>query len=120
MSKFYLAPIRIFFVIMALAISAPALAGDARPASLYKLITANEEIIVGFNAKELALLGGDSPSVIAGALASKSEVTVWQYAVRKAPNGDLEYAPLRQVSLIANSTRRVEVYKAAISVGSHE
>ncbi|MDX2263576.1 MAG: hypothetical protein NW215_01205 [Hyphomicrobiales bacterium] len=108
-----------FAVIIAAFGTAPAVA-QSKPASLYKIVLADEEIVVGFNERELTLLGGDSPAVIAGALAKKSEFTVWRYAVRKAPNGDLQYAPLKQVGLIAGAVKRVEAYRAAIPVLSHD
>jgi len=45
---------------------------------------------------------------------------VWQYAVRKAPNGDLQQAPLHKVGLLANSSLRVEPYATPLAVLPHE
>ena len=55
--------------------------------SLFKVVTAKDEVIIGLNLRELHALGGPGKApagVIASALASKKELTVWQYAVRKA------------------------------------
>ena len=43
-------------------------------------------------------------------------MSVWQYAVRKAPSGDLEQAPLHQVGLIAADSLRVEPYATPLKV----
>jgi hypothetical protein len=43
-------------------------------------------------------------------------MSVWQYAVRKAANGDLEQAPLRQLGLMSNESLRVEPYASPLKV----
>jgi hypothetical protein len=45
---------------------------------------------------------------IAKTLVAKGSLSIWQYAVHKAANGDLEQAPLRKVGLIASDSLRVE------------
>ncbi len=45
---------------------------------------------------------------------------MWQYAVRKAPNGDLQQTPLRKIGLLANSSLRVEPYSTPLAVLPHE
>jgi hypothetical protein len=47
-------------------------------------------------------------------------MTAWQYAVRKAANGDLEQAPKAKVGLIANESLRVEPYATPLKVIAHE
>jgi hypothetical protein len=47
-------------------------------------------------------------------------MTAWQYAVKKAANGDLQQAPLRQVGLLANSSLRVEPFASPLAVLPHE
>ena len=57
---------------------------------------------------------------VAKSLAGKGTLSVWQYAVRKAPNGDLEQAPLRKIGLIAHDSLRVEPYSTPLKVLPHE
>jgi hypothetical protein len=88
--------------------------------ALFKIITVKDEIVVGLNADELAGLGGQDAGAVAKALATKGELTVWQYAVRHAPNGELEQAPLRKIGLLANTSLRVEPYASPLKVLPHE
>ncbi len=57
---------------------------------------------------------------MARALLGKGELTAWQYAVKKAANGDLQQAPLRQVGLLAHASLRVEPYATPLAVLPHE
>jgi hypothetical protein len=45
---------------------------------------------------------------------------VWQYAVRKGSNGDLEQAPKARIGLIAHDSLRVEPYASPLKVIAHE
>src|SRR5690348_1967248 len=83
------------------ATAAPAFAQGAKEqaAHLFKVITVRAEVTIGLSAAELAGLGGDA-GAIAKALVAKGTLDVWQYAVRKGQNGDLEQAPLRKIGLI--------------------
>ena len=51
---------------------------------------------------------------------AKGELTAWQYAVRHAPSGELEQAPLRKVGLMANTSLRIEPYASPLKVVPHE
>jgi hypothetical protein len=88
--------------------------------ALFKIITVKDEIVVGLNAEELVSLGGQDAGAVAKALAGKGELTVWQYAVRHAPSGELEQAPLRKIGLLANTSLRVEPYTSPLKVVPHE
>ena len=72
--------------------------------------------MIGLTDDELAQLEGNNAGGIAGMLVAKGSMSVWQYAVRKAPSGDLEQAPLRQVGLIASESLRVEPYASPLKV----
>jgi hypothetical protein len=103
---------------------------------LFKIITVKDEIVVGLSpdelvklkegivsglsSDELGKLGGQDAGAIAKTLAAKGEMTVWQYAVRKNANGDLEQAPLHQVGVLANNSLRVEPYSTPLKVLPHE
>jgi hypothetical protein len=92
----------------------PAFAADK--VSLFKVITSKDEIVIGLPDDELAQLDGGNAGGIAKMLVAKGTMSVWQYAVRKAPTGDLEQAPLRMVGLIAAESLRVEPYASPLKV----
>jgi hypothetical protein len=92
---------------------------DPKMTSLFKIVSVKDEIVIGLSADELAGLGGDAGAV-AKALAAKGTLTVWQYAVRKAANGDLEQAPRAKIGLIAHDSLRVEPYATPLKVIAHE
>jgi hypothetical protein len=91
----------------------PALAADK--VSLFKVITAKDEIVIGLAADELAQMDGNAGGV-AKALVTKGSLTVWQYAVRKAATGDLEQAPLHKIGLISTESLRIEPYATPLKV----
>src|SRR6187401_975654 len=76
--------------------------------SLFKVVTERDEIVIGLTAEQLHQLGGEDAGAVAAALAGKGELTVWQYAVRKASNSELQQAPLHQIGILANDALRVE------------
>ena len=92
----------------------PAYAADTK-VSLFKVITSRDEIVIGLPEDELAKMEGNAGG-IAKALVAKGSLSVWQYAVRKAPSGDLEQAPLHKIGLIAKDSLRVEPYASPLKV----
>jgi hypothetical protein len=106
--------------LLALATVASVAWAQDKPTALFEFITVKDEIVIGLNAEELGTVGGRDAGAVAKALAAKGELTVWQYAVRHAPNGELEQAPLRKVGLLANSSLRVESYTSPLKVIPHE
>ena len=91
----------------------PATAADK--VSLFKVITAKDEIVIGLSAEELAQMDGNAGGV-AKALVAKGSLSVWRYAVRKAGNGDLEQAPMQKVGLISTESLRIEPYATPLKV----
>jgi hypothetical protein len=91
----------------------PAFAADK--VSLFKVITAKDEIVIGLSDGDLAQMDGNAGGV-AKALVAKGSLSVWQYAVRHAPTGDLEQAPLHKIGLIASDALRVEPYATPLKV----
>jgi len=76
---------------------------------LFKLITAKDDITIGVTAKEAAALGsGPAVAALAQKIATEGQLTVWQYAVRKASDGSLEQAPLRRIAIFKADTLRLE------------
>jgi hypothetical protein len=92
---------------------------DAAAISLFKVITVKDEIVIGLSGTELTEIGGQDAGAVARALVAKSTLTVWQYAVHKASNGDLEQAPLRKVGLISHDSLRIEPFTTPLKVLPH-
>lgn len=93
----------------------------ALPASaetLFKIVTARDDIIVGLNDAELKELGGDAGG-IAKAIAAKGSLSVWQYALTQK-DGERMVVPHSKVGVLANSSLRVEPYKQPFKVLPHE
>jgi hypothetical protein len=101
-------------LIMESTVVQPALAADTK-VSLFKIITSRDEIVIGLPDEELAKMEGNAGG-IAKALVAKGSLSVWQYAVRKAANGDLEQTPLHKVGLIASDSLRVEPFVTQLKV----
>ena len=93
---------------------------DKAVTTLFKIITVKDEIVIGLNADELGRLGGQDAGAVAGALAARGEMTVWQYGVRRGPNGALQQAPTQKIGLLVNSSLRVEPYTTPYIIVAHE
>ena len=87
--------------------------------SLFKIITVNDEIIIGLTADELKSLGGTDAAAVAHALAQKGDLPAWQYNVKRGPGGDLQQAPSARIGLIASTSVRVEPYSTTYPVLPH-
>jgi hypothetical protein len=92
---------------------------DTTTMRLFKIITVKDDVVIGLSPAELTEMGGDDAGAVARALVAKSTLTVWQYAVKKADNGDLEQAPLRKIGLIAHDSLRVEPVATPLKVLPH-
>ena len=93
---------------------------DKAMTMLFKIITVKDDIVIGLNADELDRLGGRDAGVVARALVAKGEMTVWQYGVRRGPNGEPQQAPTQKIGLLANSSLRVEPYTTPYTIIAHE
>lgn len=92
----------------------PASAADK--VSLFKIVTAKDEIVIGIPDDELAQIDGRDAGGLAKMLVAKGSMSVWQYAVHKSASGDLEQAPLRKIGLLASDSLRVEPYASPLKV----
>jgi hypothetical protein len=101
-------------LIMESVVIQPAFAADK--VSLFKIITAKDEIVIGIADDELAQLDGKNAGGIAKMLVAKGSMTVWQYAVHKSASGDLEQAPVHKIGLLASDALRVEPYATPLKV----
>jgi hypothetical protein len=93
---------------------------DKTMTTLFKIITVKDEIVIGLNTDELDRLGGRDAGAVARALVAKGEMTVWQYGVRRGPDGALQQAPIQKIGLLANSSLRVEPYTTPYTIVAHE
>jgi hypothetical protein len=84
---------------------------------LFKIVSPKDETIVGLKAEELRALGqGPELEVLAQKIAAAGQMTLWQFATRKAANGDLELAPLKRVAIFSTNIVRIEPHKSAVKV----
>jgi hypothetical protein len=114
MSKRLLLGLGLATLIMESVVIQPAFAADK--VSLFKIITAKDEIVIGIADDELAQLDGKNAGGIAKMLVAKGSMTVWQYAVHKSASGDLEQAPVHKIGLLASDALRVEPYATPLKV----
>jgi hypothetical protein len=84
---------------------------------LFKIISTKDDVVVGVTSEEL-LKPGSGPDLdrFARQLADSGQMTVWQYAVRKDANGNLQQAPLRRIAVFRNDTLRIEPYVSPLQV----
>jgi hypothetical protein len=104
--------------VLAVSFLAPATL-SASAETLFKVITTQDEIVIGLNDAELKEFGGDAGG-IAKALAAKGSLSVWQYAVQQGKDGERQVGPRQKVGVLANASLRVEPYKQPFKVLPHE
>nr|WP_314091412.1 hypothetical protein [uncultured Shinella sp.] len=92
--------------------AAPAFAAESP--KLFSFVSENEEIVAALMSDDAALSA--DAGAIGKVLHDRGSLTVWRYAVRKAKDGELEQAPLKQISVQAEGTLRVEPYTTPLRV----
>ncbi len=91
-----------------------AAAQSAPTVKLFKIITLRDTVEIGVGDAELRSFGpGTDIENLARRLVEAGQLTVWQYAVRKAASGELEHAPLKQVAIFKTETLRIEMFNPA-------
>ncbi len=107
---------------LALAIPFATLAATAAVAqgsgvSLFKVVGPRDEVTIGLTEAELARLGsGPAVERIARALVASGQLTAWQYAVGRAPDGSTRYAARGRVAILRSDSLRVEPLAPALPV----
>lgn len=86
------------------------------PVTLFKVVTARDEIVIGLTPDEVARIGGADVTRVARAITGEGSLTAWQYAVRQGPDGGLRQAPLRRVAVLAAASLRVEPFSTPLPV----
>ena len=86
--------------------------------SLFKVVSAKDDMVVGLTQDELARFGpGVRLEVFAAELQRRGQLPVWQYAsTRAAQGGDLVMSPVQRIIVIYPGTARIEPYRSALKV----
>src|SRR3954462_8727531 len=92
-------------LIMESVVIQPAFAADK--VSLFKVITAKDEIVIGISEGDLAQIEGQNAGGVAKLLGARGSMSAWQCAVPNPAGGELEQAPLHKIGLIASDSLRV-------------
>jgi len=89
-------------------------AQQAAAIKLFKVITAKDEVEIGLTDEELRSFG-PLPDVenLAQHLVDAGQMTVWQYAVKRASDGGTVHAPLRRIAIFKSDTLRIEPFNPA-------
>ncbi len=92
-------------------------AAQAPAAALFRIVTARDEVILGFTPAELAALGaGPEVERIARRLVEAGQVTAWRYVVTRAADGATQLAARERVAVLRHDSLRVEPYRPALPV----
>lgn len=84
--------------------------------TLFKVVTPQNEIVIGLTRDELAKLEDKTADAVTKALNSAGQLQVWQYASRRGVSGELEEAPVRKVAVAADPDIRIEPYVTQLKV----
>lgn len=95
-------------------VSHPALAVDK--VVLFKVVTPQNEIVIGLTQDELAQMPGKDASAVTKVLKDSGSMDVWQYGVRRKASGESEQAPMKKIGLTATPDIHVEPFKTEMRV----
>lgn len=88
-----------------------------REVSLFKIVSAKDDMIVGLTRDELAKFGPGAPlEVFASELQRRGQMAVWQYASTRGPQGELVMSPLQRIIVLYPGTARIEPYTSNLKV----
>ncbi len=100
--------------------SASASQAQGNKVNLFKVVTVNDDIVIGLSDDKMKALGGWDASAVAHALAQKRDMMVWQYNVHRGANGEMQQAPTARIGLLANASLRVEPYTTPYAIVPHQ
>lgn len=90
---------------------------DDPPVTLFKVITAKDDVVVGVSKETLEAMGRGVPlDLFAAELQKRGQMSVWQYASTKNAQGQLVMSPLRRVNIIFSGTSRIEPYSSPLKI----
>jgi hypothetical protein len=84
--------------------------------TLFKVVTPDDEIVIGLTRNDLAQIKGKTPDAVQKALASTGRLNAWQYGVRRNGGGELEQAPVRRIEVAASSALHVYAFATQLRV----
>ena len=94
------------------AAAGPALA-QTPEVTLFKVVSAKDELVIGIARDELAAMGGGAPvEAIARQIAKAGHMAVWNYAPRRDAQGAARLTPVQRVVIFANGIVRIEPHNA--------
>ncbi|HYZ31721.1 MAG TPA: hypothetical protein VE684_05490 [Crenalkalicoccus sp.] len=84
---------------------------------LFRVVGPRDEVVIGMTEAELARLGeGPEVARLARALVAQGQLTAWQYAVGRAPDGGTRYAATHRIAVLRNDALRIEPLAAVLPV----
>jgi hypothetical protein len=86
--------------------------------TLFKVVSPQNEVVIGLTKAELAQMKGKTPDAVEKALRSAGALQVWQYGVRRGVSGEMEQAPLRKIAIADQPETHVEHYTTPLKVVS--
>lgn len=85
--------------------------------SLFKVVSAKDDMIVGLTRGELEKFGPGIPlEVFAAELQRRGQMAVWQYASTRGAQGELVMSPLQRIVVLYPGTARIEPYTSNLKV----
>ena len=84
---------------------------------LFKIITNRDEVLVGVSPADASSIGSDA-ATIGRTLVAERSLGFTQYAVRRAADGSLEQAPLREIAVLAYDSLRIEPYVSPLPIAA--
>ena len=98
---------RVAMLVLSLMMATSAAVAQSVP-TLFKIVTPKDDVVIGTTGLDI--------DALARRLVAEGQITAWQYAVRKAANGDLEQGPLRRIAILRQDTLRIEPFASPIRV----
>lgn len=86
--------------------------------TLFKVVSPQNEIVIGITKAELAQMKGRTPEAVETALRGAGALQVWQYGVRRGVSGVPEQAPVRKIEISATPDTHIEYYASQMKVVS--
>ncbi len=84
--------------------------------TLFKLVTPQNEIVIGLTKTELAAMQAKTAEAVTKVLNDTGELQAWQYETKAGISGVLEEAPIRKIAVSAGPAIRVESYRTSLTV----
>ncbi len=84
--------------------------------TLFKVITPQNEVVIGLTRTELAAMQAKTAEAVTKVLNDIGELQAWQYETKAGISGVLEEAPIRKIAVSANADTRIEPYATSRTI----